>query len=78
MKQGGGKVGGMFGKVTGGAGGMGKYEVAVNFRLFATGDDGARLASTATTKGEGEAGEVLASVMTEEARQAVAEALRKK
>ncbi|MGH8458838.1 MAG: hypothetical protein ACRESV_05765, partial [Nevskiales bacterium] len=78
LKQGGGKLGGMFGKVTGGAGGMGKYEVAVNFRLFATGDEGARLASTATTKGEGEAGEVLASVMPEEAKQAVAEALRKK
>lgn len=77
LKQAGGKLGGMFGKVTGGAAGAGKYEVAVNFRLFATGDDGARLASTATTKGEGEAGEVLASVMTEEARQAVAEALRK-
>ncbi len=78
VKQGGGKLGGMFGKVTGGAGGMGKYEVAVNFRLFATGDEGARLASTATTKGEGEAGEVLASVMPEEAKQAVTEALRKK
>jgi len=77
LKQAGGKLGGMFGKVTGGAAGAGKYEVAVNFRLFATGDEGARLASTATTKGEGEAGEVLASVMVEEARQAVAEALRK-
>ncbi len=76
IKQGGGKLGGMFGKVTGGAGGMGKYEVAVNFRLFATGDEGARLASSASTKGEGEPGEVLASVMSEEAKQAVAEALR--
>ncbi len=78
LKQAGGKLGGMFGKVTGGAAGAGKYEVAVNFRLFATGDDGARLASTATTKGEGEASEVLASVMQEEAKQAVTEALRKK
>jgi hypothetical protein len=78
LKQAGGKVGGMFGKVTGGAGGAGKYEVAVDFRLFSTGQDVARLESSATTKGEGEASEVVASVMAEEAQQAVTEARRKK
>ncbi len=77
LKQAGGKLGGMFGKVTGGAAGAGKYEVAVHFRLFATGEPDPRLESSATTKGEGEASEVVASVMPEEARQAVAEALRK-
>ena len=77
LKQAGGKLGGMFGKVTGGAAGAGKYEVAVNFRLFATGEPDPRLESSASTKGEGEASEVVASVMVEEARQAVAEALRK-
>ncbi len=78
LKQGGGKLGGVFGKVTGGAGGMGKYEVAVNFRLFAIDDEGALLSSTATTKGEGEASDVLSLVMTDEARQAVTEATRKR
>ena len=78
LKQSGGKLGGMFGKVTGGAGGAGRYEVAVDFRLFPTGEEVARLESSATTKGEGEASEVVGSVMPEEARQAVAEALRKK
>ncbi|MGH9531751.1 MAG: hypothetical protein ACRD2Q_05115 [Terriglobales bacterium] len=78
VKQSGGKLGGMFGKVTGGAGGAGKYEAAVNFRLFAIDDEGARLSSTAFTKGEGEASEVLSLVMPDEARQAVDEARRKK
>lgn len=78
VKQAGGKLGGMFGKVTGGAGGAGKYEVAVNFRLFAIDDPGARLTTSASTKGEGEPSDVLSSVMADEARQAVAEATRKK
>ncbi len=78
LKQSGGKVGGFFGKVTGGVAGAGKYEATVDFRLFPTGEDVARLESSASTKGEGEASEVLGSIMAEEAQQAVAEALRKK
>ncbi|MCI0402073.1 MAG: DUF4412 domain-containing protein [Acidobacteria bacterium] len=78
VKQAGGKLGGMFGKVTGGATGAGKYEVAVDFRLFPTGEDVARLESSASMKGEGEASEVVGSIMPDEARQAVTEARRKK
>jgi len=78
VKQAGGKLGGMFGKVTGGAGGAGKYEAAVAFRLFPTGEDVARLESSSTIKGEGEASEVVASIMPDEASQAVTEARRKK
>jgi hypothetical protein len=78
MKQAGGKLGGMFGKVTGGAGGAGKYEAAVNFRLFAVDDPGALMSTSAGTKGDGEASDVLSLVMADEARQAVAEATRKR
>ncbi|MGH9602730.1 MAG: DUF4412 domain-containing protein [Terriglobales bacterium] len=77
LKQSGGKLGGMFGKVTGGTTGAGKYEVAVDFRLFPTGEDVARLESSATIKGDGEASEVVGSIMPDEARQAVEEARRK-
>ncbi|MGH9554302.1 MAG: hypothetical protein ACRD2Y_00635 [Terriglobales bacterium] len=78
LNQAGGKLGGMFGKVTGGATGAGKYEVAVDFRLFPTGEEVARLESSATIKGDGEASEVVGSAMPDEAQQAVTEARRKK
>ncbi|HSA92647.1 MAG TPA: hypothetical protein VLE48_06510 [Terriglobales bacterium] len=71
-----GKVGGLFGAATGL--GTGKYEAAVDFRLFLTGQSTPRLASSASNKEGSEEMEVMGSVFDTEAREVVEEARRKR
>jgi hypothetical protein len=74
IKTSGGKIGGMFGRVTG-VEGVGKTESKVEFRLYATGESRPRLQSSATAKEEGDDMSVGTAIDTE-ARQ-VGAAIRK-
>jgi hypothetical protein len=71
-----GKAGGLFGAATGL--GTGNYEAAVDYRLFLTGQNTPRLASSANTKEGSEEMEVMGSVFDTEAREVVEEARKKR